>query len=122
MSRLPAALVVALALSALSESPDAAQPAPAKGARPNLLEVAHAQALDSFRRARFSEAYGRFIRLAELGHPASARYAIWMCENGTPLFATPWDCAPHELEDWRAIAAQPTRSAGSGARWAASNR
>jgi len=83
------------------------------GLRPNTVEAAHARALDMFRRARFSEAYGRFIELAALGHPVSARYAIWMCENGTPLFGVAWDCAPHELEDWRAVADGPAKRRGS---------
>ncbi|MBI5720463.1 MAG: hypothetical protein HZC37_22535 [Burkholderiales bacterium] len=83
----------------------AAGPAsPAVRTRMQALEHAHLQALDSFRRARFSEAYGRFIKLAEAGHPASARYAIWMCENGSALFGVPWDCAPQELEDWGQVA------------------
>ncbi len=71
---------------------------------PTILEQAHAQAVSSFRRARFSEAYGRFIRLAEAGHPASARYAIWMCENGSGLFGVLWDCGAEQLEDWARVA------------------
>ncbi|MBK9134309.1 MAG: hypothetical protein IPM15_08195 [Betaproteobacteria bacterium] len=101
----------ALSLLALPLSACIAAPVHAAGGvvpvavgRPSALEQAHAQALDSFRRARFSEAYGRFIRLAEAGHPASARYAIWMCENGSGLFGVPWDCAPEELEDWAFVA------------------
>ena len=91
----------------------APQASAATPAQSSALELAHAQALDSFRRARFSEAYGRFIKLAEAGHPASARYAIWMCENGTALFGVAWDCAPQELEDWRAAAASPVKPAAA---------
>jgi hypothetical protein len=98
--------LLALSLSAWIAAPvHAAGPASAAAfSRSPALEKAHAQALDSFRRARFSEAYGRFIKLAEAGHPASARYAIWMCENGSGLFGVPWDCAPEELEDWGRVA------------------
>jgi hypothetical protein len=71
---------------------------------PTVMEQAHAQAVNSFRRARFSEAYGRFIKLAEAGHPTSARYAIWMCENGSGLFGVLWDCGPEQLEDWARVA------------------
>lgn len=63
-------------------------------------ERMHAKALESFRQGRFPEAYGRFIDLANAGHPASARYALWMCEQGMALFGKDWDCAPHEAEDW----------------------
>jgi hypothetical protein len=61
--------------------------------------------LASFRQGRFPEAYGRFIDLANAGHPASARYALWMCEEGLALFGKDWDCAPHEMEDWAHMAA-----------------
>jgi hypothetical protein len=60
----------------------------------------HARAVESFRQGRFPEAYGRFIDLANAGHAQSARYALWMCENGMLLFGKDWDCAPHEVEDW----------------------
>ena len=105
--------ILAAALATSLPAPAAGPPAAAPGSRPSPIERAHAQALDMFRRARFSEAYGRFIELAEVGHPASARYAIWMCENGTALFGVPWDCAPHELEEWRAVANGPARPGGS---------
>jgi hypothetical protein len=42
--------------------------------------------------------------LANAGHPASARYALWMCQNGLVLFGKDWDCAPHEVDDWAGIA------------------
>jgi hypothetical protein len=73
----------------------------------------HARALESFRQGRFPEAYGRFIGLANAGHPASARYALWMCEQGLPLFGKDWDCAPHEMQDWaRAAGMAPGRGEG----------
>lgn len=113
-------LLVALAsASILTTAPGASAAGPTvtgSGARPSPIERAHAQALELFRRARFSEAYGRFIQLADAGHPASARYAIWMCENGTALFGAAWDCAPHELEEWRAVATGPLRSGSPGSR------
>jgi hypothetical protein len=66
----------------------------------NLL---HARAVESFRQGRFPEAYGRFIGLANAGHAASARYALWMCEQGPALFGKDWDCAPHESDAWAAL-------------------
>lgn len=60
----------------------------------------HARAVELFRQGRFPEAYGRFIELANAGHPSSARHALWMCEQGPTLFGSDWDCAPHEVEDW----------------------
>ena len=49
-------------------------------------ERMHARALESFRQGRFPEAYGQFIDLPNAGHPAAARYALWMCEHGLALF------------------------------------
>ncbi len=74
----------------------------------------HARAVELFRQARFSEAYGRFIELANAGHPASARYALWMCEQGPALFGKDWDCAPYEIDDWAWLAtvARPSIAAG----------
>ena len=69
-------------------------------APPNDAVRMHARAVELFRQGRFPEAYGRFIELANAGHPASARHALWMCEQGPTLFGSDWDCAPHELEEW----------------------
>lgn len=108
--------LVAQLVLATTPQLSAAGPAAAGPAAPSRwLEQAHAKALDLFRRGRFSEAYGRFIELAEVGHPASARYAVWMCENGTPLFGVDWDCAPHEMEAWRAMGSAAERRSGSSA-------
>jgi hypothetical protein len=89
-----AATRVALALVLLAGTLSAA------AAQPTYAERIHARAVDSFRQGRFPEAYGRFIDLANTGHPASARYALWMCEQGPALFGKDWDCAPHEAEGW----------------------
>jgi len=71
---------------------------------------AHARAVVAFRQGQFPEAYGRFIDLADAGHPPSARYALWMCEHGLALFGKDWDCAPHQTQDWaRAANVVPPR-------------
>lgn len=74
---------------------------------PPYGERLHHLAVDAFRQGRFPEAYGRFIKLANLGHPASARYALWMCDHGLALFGRDWDCGPDEVRDWAQTAAQP---------------
>jgi hypothetical protein len=75
---------------------------PAATPAPTYAERMHARALESFRTGRFPEAYGRFVELANLGHRASARYALWMCEQGLPLFGKDWDCSQQEIDDWAA--------------------
>jgi hypothetical protein len=69
-------------------------------AQTSMADKLHGHAVESFRQGRFPEAYGRFIALADAGHPASAKYALWMCEHGPALFGKDWDCAPHEIEEW----------------------
>lgn len=92
-----------LVLMALVVVPAAAPMA----APPTYAERMHARAVESFRQGRFPEAYGRFIDLANAGHPASARYALWMCEQGLALFGKDWDCVPHEVKDWARAAGVP---------------
>lgn len=69
-----------------------------------LSQRLHAQAVESFRQGRFSEAYGRFVQLANAGHAPAAGTALWMCQHGLELFGRDWDCAPHEVDDWASLA------------------
>ena len=93
----------------------ATHPTPkAQAAQASPADRLHAKAAEMFRQGRFPEAYGRFIELANAGHPASARYALWMCEQGPALFGKEWDCAPHEVEDWARLAGVPVPSLVAG--------
>ena len=62
----------------------------------------------SFRQARFPDAYGRFIKLADAGHAASAEQALWMYRNGPVLFGSDWDTTQEQLTAWAQLAGQPT--------------
>lgn len=73
--------------------------APAAAAPATYAERMHGRAVESFRQGRFPEASGRFIDLANKGHPASARYALWRREPCPALFGKEWDCAPHRAKD-----------------------
>ncbi|KQW46313.1 MULTISPECIES: hypothetical protein [unclassified Roseateles] len=74
---------------------------------PATIERSHADALTSFRQARFPEAYGRFIALANAGHAPSAELALWMYRHGTSVFAREWDSTPEQLAAWTRLAGQP---------------
>lgn len=78
-----------------------AQPAP------GAAERLHNNAVISFRQARFSEAYGRLIALADAGHAPSAALALWMFANGPTLFGKDWDSSPEQLAAWAQLAGQP---------------
>jgi len=86
-----------------------AQPAPsAPSARlaPSVAERLHADALASFRQARFPEAYGRFITLANAGHAPAAELALWMYLHGPLVFGKEWDSSQEQVTAWAALAGQ----------------
>lgn len=105
-------MAAALALMAPLALHAAGQPAPGAAARLSAIERAHMRALESFRRARFPEAYGRFVELANVGHAPSARVALWMCEQGPAVFGSDWDCTLEEVDDWKALSRVVAGAAG----------
>lgn len=74
---------------------------------PRTGEQLHARAAASFREARFSEAYGRFVALADAGHAPAAAMAMWMYLNGPSLFGKDWDSTQEQLTAWAQLARQP---------------
>jgi hypothetical protein len=97
-----AGLTFFLATAAMA-APAAPRPAPTP-----LADQLHARAEHAFQQGRFPEAYGRFVALADAGHPPAARRALWMCEHGLAHFGRDWDCAPHQVADWAAAAGVAT--------------
>ncbi len=77
---------------------------------PSVAERLHANALASFRQARFPEAYGRFIALADAGHAPSAEVALWMYQHGPSVFGKDWDSSQEQLTAWAALAGQPVHT------------
>jgi len=74
---------------------------------PGAAERLHAKAVASFREARFPEAYGRFISLADAGHAPAAEQALWMYRYGPSLFGKDWDSTQEQLTAWARLAGQP---------------
>lgn len=74
---------------------------------PSVAERLHANALASFREARFPEAYGRFIALADAGHAPAAEVALWMYQHGPSVFGKEWDSSQEQLTAWARLAGQP---------------
>ena len=100
----------AAASMAVAATVQAAAPVPMSAESEPLAQIAAAfgSAIGSFRQGQLADAYGRFIRLADLGHADSARYALLMCEHGLGLFGRDWDCAPHSVEAWVRVAGVAT--------------
>ena len=96
--------LVPIALLALACHAPGAYAQPAPGAAERL----HANATASFRQARFPEAYGRFMALADAGHAPSAATALWMYLNGPALFGREWDSTQEQLTSWARLAGQPS--------------
>jgi hypothetical protein len=69
-----------------------------------VAERLHAQAVTSFRQARFPEAYGRFLSLADAGHVPAAELALWMHQHGPTVFGSHWDASPEQLTAWSTLA------------------
>ena len=74
---------------------------------PGAAERLHARAVASFREARFPEAYGRFMSLADAGHAPAAEQALWMYRHGPSLFGRDWDSTQEQLTAWARLAGQP---------------
>ena len=78
-----------------------AQPTPTVAAR------LHGNAVASFQLARFPEAYGRFMALADAGHAPSAELALFMYQHGQTLFGNDWDVTQEQLTVWAALTGRP---------------
>ena len=84
-----------------------AQPVQSARSAPSMAERLHANALASFHQARFPEAYGRFIALADAGHAPAAELALWMYLHGPSVFGREWDSTQDQLTAWATLAGQP---------------
>ena len=82
-------------------------PAAFAQSKPGAAERLHANAVASFRQARFPEAYGRLIALADAGHAPSAELALWMYQHGPSVFGRDWDSTQDQLTAWAQLARQP---------------
>ena len=78
----------------------------------NLVEREYAEALQSFRSGRTSEAFGRFMDLANRGDVDSARIALFMHQYGQPLYGKHWDAGPQNVAYWTSL----VRNSGTTAR------
>jgi hypothetical protein len=96
------AVILAAALLALSLPSGAASP----------VEREYDQAVRSFRAGRVSEAFGRFVDLANHGDVDSARIALFMQGYGEVLYGKQWDAGPDNVAYWSML----VRNSGTSAR------
>jgi hypothetical protein len=72
-----------------------------------MRDKLQAHAVASFQQARFSEAYGRFMALADAGHAPAAELALFMAQNSTAVFGKDWDVSQEQLTAWAALTGRP---------------
>ena len=93
-------LCVALSGSAL------AQPTPPAGTD---LAGRFDAAVREYRAQRFAGAYGRFVQLADQGHPEAMRIAWMMYRHGVTLHGSAWYLSPPQIERWSSAVLEDTR-------------
>ncbi len=75
-------------------------PAAARAEDPSFSD-----AVAQFQKGRWSDAYGRFIEMANEGDADAARIAVFMQRYGPLLFGSNWDAAADDRADWQRLAA-----------------
>lgn len=73
---------------------------------PDLLDDANL----AFREHRYAAAYGRYTRLADSGHLASAQAALFMLRNGPALFGSDWSAGEAQQLRWQALVVNGART------------
>ena len=111
---LPALL---LALPVLLAPPGAAQaqsaPRDASSVTLSAKQLkAHDSATEAFKAQRYAHAYGRFMELADAGHPPSARMALLMLQNGASLFGGEFAATTSQHRRWNAVVINAARRDG----------
>jgi hypothetical protein len=69
-------------------------------------DTAFEEAARQFQKARWSDAYGRFILLANGGDRDAARIALFMHRYGPQLYGSYWDASAEDVELWTQLASQ----------------
>jgi len=70
------------------------------------------QAVHSFRAGRLSDAFGRFVDLANRGDVDAARIALFLQSYGPVLYGKEWDAGPDNVAYWTLL----IRNSGTSAR------
>jgi hypothetical protein len=100
----PLRAYVAIAFSSLCLSAAAAQPP--RGCISENAGVSaelEREAKLAFRQQRYAAAYGRYMRLADMGNITAAEIALLMYRQGPHLFGTNWSATDQQLACWRTL-------------------
>ena len=61
------------------------------------------EAVRAFREGRTSDAFGRFIDLANRGDVDAARIALFMHSYGAPLYGKYWEAGAQDVAHWQSL-------------------
>jgi hypothetical protein len=70
-------------------------------------ETAFTAAMTKYKQGQWPNAYGRFVALADHGHPEAARIALIMLRHGVKMYGSDWGASPTQIEQWTKLAFQP---------------
>ena len=100
----PLRVYAGIAFLSLCLSAAAAQPSRGcilEGA--DLSAALEREAKLAFRQQRYAAAYGRYMRLADMGNITAAEIALLMYRQGPHLFGTNWSATDQQLACWRTL-------------------
>ena len=67
-------------------------------------ETAFTEAMEQYEQGKWSGAYGRFVALADHGHPEAARIALLMQRHGVKLYGSDWGASQPQVDRWTKLA------------------
>lgn len=76
----------------------------------NASNRAFDEAAEQYQKSRHSDAYGRFIVLANSGDRDAARIVLFMHRYGPTLYGSYWDASTEEVELWEQLSTQGGRT------------
>ena len=68
-----------------------------------LLDAEYGVAVQAFRAGRMSDAYGRFMALANRGDVDAARIVLFLHQYGAALHGKQWDALPADVAYWNQL-------------------
>jgi hypothetical protein len=70
-------------------------------------ETAFTAAMTKYKLGQWPAAYGRFVALADQGHPEAARIALIMLRHGVTMYGSDWGASQPQIDQWTKLAFQP---------------
>lgn len=69
-------------------------------------DAAFNDAMEQYKKGKWSGAYGRFASLADQGHAEAARIALIMLRHGAKMYGHDWGASQPQINQWMKLALQ----------------